>query len=284
MSTSASVIFIDKGTPVATVTVTNDGYPKYPGIGWELYNILKDRKFVNGFGSDDRAFEVSNGVEDLAALFVARLKAASPSSRPGMVYLETPPDTSMPGKIGKLFADMDYTYEVRLEEARKDEPYICIILHEGAKGGEETFRGNVLEFGKEMDHTFFPDCSLANTPKGPDMGEILRGVTFGGLEDLVVAWANAEKRIPFSKWLEKEYARLGGSLAVDGDNRPRQPMFRIAAKDASWFDAMAARFRLEALGDMTTLAEWLDESGFIGPDKTILRAVLPQEGASAPKP
>ena len=73
MGTKAIVFIIDENKDIlATIYSQNNGYPD--GIGLTLFNLLKNRKCVDGFTGETDGTVCYNGIEDIAATIVHELK------------------------------------------------------------------------------------------------------------------------------------------------------------------------------------------------------------------
>jgi hypothetical protein len=69
---SLTAILDEQGNEICVMYRQYDGYPS--GHGLELAEFLKPFTIVNGYGMDDKAGQVANGMNDLAAQLVAHFK------------------------------------------------------------------------------------------------------------------------------------------------------------------------------------------------------------------
>jgi hypothetical protein len=103
MGTRSLVVFENEwGEEIVVVYRQYDGYPS--GRGRELSAFLENRVCVNGF--NDVSFKQSNGIEDLAAQWIAHEKADNGSGEHlvGSVYLYP---------AGTRNLDEEYIYTVK---------------------------------------------------------------------------------------------------------------------------------------------------------------------------
>lgn len=137
MGTSSSIIFYgDNGKPFLNIYRQYDGYPEYPGIGYDLWNLIDGRSIVNGFGIDDSAKNAANGMSDLAASVLAGLKKTSPL---GNVYVDplTAGGCEHPFQIVsidgeprlKIIGDRNHTEPMTFEEFNEEYGYCNYTYH-----------------------------------------------------------------------------------------------------------------------------------------------------------
>lgn len=128
MGTRSTVKFyseFNQKTPILSVYQQYDGY--ISGVGHELANWLKDKKIINGFGSQTMEDGFANGMGCLAAQYVAAHK-----SEIGGFYLTTPDDTQ------------SYNYTVHLIDGK-----LIIVVDDIFKGTPEellAFEESELEY------------------------------------------------------------------------------------------------------------------------------------------
>lgn len=144
MGTRSNVRFRDDGGRILTCVYRQyDGYPS--GMGNDLLNILNggDVEITNGFGGDQAAPAVFNGMGCMAAYVIGALKQA----RIGNVYMY--PSDHEPGSCGE-----EYLYEFYLAVPNRETPRK--VLHLKVVG---------IGFAWEPEYAYSaPDVVLYNGP------------------------------------------------------------------------------------------------------------------------
>jgi len=134
---SMTYVLNERDQCIAAIYRQFDGYPE--GMGYDLYNILYGRTLCNGFRSPEDWQDRSNGMEDLAAFMVNRLKQ---DSLIGNVYLYAPPSIAACEPTFRLMRALykdarstwaDYFYVIR---ASKDVPS-ALHITVGAVGSKD---------------------------------------------------------------------------------------------------------------------------------------------------
>jgi hypothetical protein len=77
MGTRSTIKFYDNGTYLCTIYTEIDGY--LSGVGQQIKDFIKSKKFVNGVGADKNVF---NGAGCFVAQYIAKYKDG-----PGNIYI-----------------------------------------------------------------------------------------------------------------------------------------------------------------------------------------------------